>query len=158
MSNITNAPIKYVPFKDFTNTEHLMCINNENLFRRAIDMGFEPEDFAKKYMDSDFCLLEIDRPYSVRQLSWDGENMDFLLEEITPNKSNKQYDVNIVGYIGYIYRYLQMRLGIPSRLLYERRPFRFMVANYPIMHTHSCEWVVDEIGEEHFPERRNANE
>lgn len=107
----TNVPINYITRKNMKSRYYDMCCNSEKLFRRAMKKGFDPEDFIKKFMNSDYCLYELDCPYSPQQLAWEGEELSNVLEEIHPKKAAATVSEDIVGYAGHIYRYLQMRLG-----------------------------------------------
>lgn len=71
--------------------------------------------------------------------------MDETLRFITPKKNAQHYDSNAINWIGYMYRYLHLRLAIPSAVIYDILPLKDMLVSYVGMHTQDDEYFVDVI-------------
>ena len=63
--------------------------------------------------------------------------------EIKPKKNNLHYDPDAIEWIGWMYKYLQLRFEISSREIYTRLPLKIMLGYYPGMHTQAEEFFVD---------------
>lgn len=133
-----------------------ICITQENLFKYAVEKGYDIEDFITKYMQSDFCKRHMDALYSWLQTEFETMVMSYLLDEITPEKTDQQQDKNAFGWIGWMYRYLQLRLEISSKKIIEMLPLKDMLAYYKDMHTKEAEYflttVLDRLSEKQFTE------
>lgn len=126
-------------------TEYDICDTQELIFKLAIDMGFDDEDFASKYMVSKFCNKEMDALYSFFQMAEPEYCMDYILEEIHPQKNDKHYATSVIEWIGWMYRYLHIELNIPSKEIYAMLPMEKMLAYYPGMHTQDEDFFVDVV-------------
>lgn len=126
---------------------HDICKTQQNIFILAMDMEFDDEDFAEKYMNSEFCSREMDALYSFFHMTDPKYTMGVILEEIHPKKNNLHYDFNAIEWIGWIYKYLQLRFEIPSKEIYKTLPLKTMLGYYTGMHTQDAEYFVDVIRE-----------
>lgn len=127
---------------------HEICKTQQNIFLLAMDKNFDDEDFARKYMNSEFCSREMDALYSFFHMTNTAYIMSVLLDEIHPEKNNLHYDYNAIEWIGWMYKYLQLRLEIPSKEIYAVLPLKTMLGYYPGMHTQDEEYFVNIIKEQ----------
>lgn len=124
-----------------------ICKTQQNVFSLAMDMNFDDEDFAKNYMNSEFCQREMDAIYSFFHMTDPNYFMAELLDEIHPKKDNMHYDHNAIEWIGWMYKYLQLRFEIPSKEIYAVLPLQKMLNYYPGMHTQDPEYFIDVVKE-----------
>lgn len=143
---------KPIPFEHISENEYFICENQGDLFNLAQKMGFDDDDFIKEYMNSVFCQREMDAPYSVFQMGEPEDVMDYTLKEITPRKNLQHYNTNAIQWIGYMYRYMHIRTGIDSSVLYEKLPLKDMLAYYIGMHTQDDEYFLDILKEQNILE------
>lgn len=134
-----------IPFKEFYDFHYFICENQEKLFELAQNMNFDDDDFIKKYMNSDICKKALDQLYSPLQMAEPEDIMDYILEQITPKKNNQHYDTDAIKWTGYMYRYLHLRLAIPSTIIYKTLPLKDMLVYYVGMHTQDYEYFIDVI-------------
>ena len=120
-----------------------ICETQSEIFQLAMDMNLDDDDFIKEYMNSDFCKREMDALYSWFHLADPKDSMDYILREIKPKKNNLHYDPDAIEWIGWMYKYLQLRFEISSREIYTRLPLKIMLGYYPGMHTQAEEFFVD---------------
>ena len=122
-----------------------ICNAQSQLFLYAIRKDYDEEDFIKKYMTSDFCNHKMDASYNRFQLMNPAYIMSYLLDEITPEKNDRHYDENTIEWIGWMYRYTQLRLEIPSKQIYETLPLNDMLCYYKGMRTEDAEYFISHI-------------
>lgn len=142
---MANYPI---PFEKIDECYYYMCCIQARLFKLAQNMDFDDDNFVKKYMNSNICNKAIDSLYSPLQMAEPEDIMDYFLEKENPKKNTQHYDTNAVKWTGFMYRYLQLRLGIPSSVIHKYRPLSHMLVYYTGMHTQDDEYVVDVIKEQ----------
>lgn len=140
-----------IPLNEILDINIFSCENVGDIFLLAQKMGFDDDDFAEKYMNSEFVRTEIDAEYSHCHSAWCNYVMDELLDEITPKKNDKHYSPDAFEWAGYMYRYVHMRLGTPSSLIYKTLPLEKMLILYEGMHTVTEEYFIDDI-KDSFPE------
>ena len=141
--------------KSFTHDDHLICMAQARLFHLASKMHFDEENFTEKYMNSTFCNNHIDTECDCYQTSDTGYDMEVLLDEINPSKSKAEGCPPAMEYIGYMYQYLHIRSGVPSRELYGRLPYERMDAYCAMSINEDAEETLYSIMEDHgnlFPE------
>lgn len=122
-----------------------ICNTQSRLFLYAIRHDYDDDDFIKKYMESQFCNHKMDALYSRFQLMNAAYIMSYLLDEITPEKSKKHYDENAIEWIGWMYRYTQLRLEISSKNIYKTLPLNDMLYYYKGMRTEDAEYFIEHI-------------
>lgn len=108
--------------------DYTICDTQGKLFHLASEMGFDEKDFTEKYMQSKFCNQHIDTECDYYQTADIGYNMQVLLDEISPSKSQTTNCPASMQYIGHMYQYLHRRSGIPSHEIYKRFSFEKMEA------------------------------
>jgi hypothetical protein len=73
------------------------------------------------------------------------DSMDYITKEIQPTQNTQHYDKATMEWIGYMYRYLHIRLGISSNVIYKTLSLKNMLALYVGMHTQDDEYFLDVI-------------
>lgn len=139
--------IRTMPKKpaEISESDYFICENQGDLFQLAESMEFDEDDFIRQYMNSRFCNKEMDTPYSYFQMADPEDAMDYILKEIKPEHNNRHYDRNKIYWIGYMYRYLHIRFGINSSVIYQILPLKDMLVYYIGMHTQDDEYFIDII-------------
>lgn len=122
-----------------------ICMAQSRLFVYATDHDYDDDDFIEKYMNSDFCNKKMDAPWSRFQLMNPAYNMSYLLDEINPVKNNMHYDPNAIEWIGWMYRYIQLRFEISSQKIYKTLPLPDMLLYYKSMRTEDAEYFIERI-------------
>lgn len=122
-----------------------ICMTQSKLFAYAIEQNYDDADFIKKYMNSDFCNKKMDALWSRFQLMNAAYNMSYLLDEINPAKNDMHYDPETISWIGWMYRYAQLRLEIPSRNIYKMLPLSDMLVYYKMTRTEDAEYFIEQI-------------
>ena len=96
-------------------------------------------------MNSEFCEREMDALYSFFHMSDTAYTMNVLLDEIHPKKNTRHYNPDTIEWIGWMYKYLQLRFEISSKEIYAILPFKTMLGYYAGMHTQDPEYFVEHI-------------
>jgi hypothetical protein len=112
--------------KDESNVvKSLIADTQAELYALAEKQGFDVEDFSNKYLNSDFCKLEMDAIYSKYQTEFAEDCMDCLLSEINSCDIKKEFlPVYYNSYlIGRIYRLLFFETDYISAELSQKVPF-----------------------------------
>jgi hypothetical protein len=143
--------IKAKPFDELIGCDYFICETQGLIFSLAIKMGFDDDDFIQKYMNSRFCTVEMDAPYDYFQMAEPEDSMDYILKEIKPEQNTQHYDEDAIKWIGYMYRYMHIRLGTGSDTLYRLLPLKDMLVYYVGMHTQDDEYFLD-VMQERFGE------
>lgn len=127
-----------------------ICQTQAQIFRSAAEKGFDEKDFSKKYMHSQFCLREMDALWSYFHLANPEAGLYEFLDEKRPKQHKKDGDIYAMEWIGWMYRYMQLRFEIPSNKIYRQLPYDTMVHYYVAMHNEDEEYIIDSIIED-FP-------
>ena len=127
-----------------------ICKSQSRLFIYASKQGFDMEEFACNFMNSELANLEMDSAYYAYSVSDGRELMSFLIEEgLHFHPTKKQVgllsDSEIAGWVGHMYRLLAIRKGVHSRQVYNALPYNKMVQLWVGGHTMDDESFVDTI-------------
>ena len=137
--------------REITAREERVCVNHGRIFASAATrFGFDMEDFADKYMRSDFCERCMDTDWSVYQLWWPEEALCELEDEFGIEKADKQLEcIDTIQWIGYMYRLLWFRYGLKGKDIAAQLPFSKMMEYFYPLHTMSYEqasdWIVENL-------------
>lgn len=134
-------------FENFMRCDYFNCDNQGFVFELAQKIGYDINDFVDKFMTSDFCARELDALYSWFQTSEPEDIMDYVLKEIEPEYSSETYSNDKLHWIGYMYRYINLRFGINSSEIYKVLPMKDMLVLYVGMHTQDDEYFIDVISD-----------
>ena len=119
--------------------KHERCVRQGRLFELMAMRGLDMEDFADKYMNSEFCLLCMDGDYSRYQVG----AMNYILDELDDEfldqvkRCSERFDPQTSEWIGYLYRRMAIDSRLPSSVIYKAHPYREMLLCYPGYHTMS---------------------
>ena len=131
----------------------IVCKVQGEIFCEANRLGYDMEDFTKKYLTSNFCANCMDTLWSVYQIWWPIESIYELQEEVTIKETPLCLTcIDAIFWIGYMYRMMYYLYGINSKQLFYRLPFRKMLAYFDSLHTMSYEQACATILENDFSE------
>lgn len=122
-----------------------ICKTQSKLFLYAIRHDYDDNDFIKKYMESQFCNQKMDALYSRFQPMNAAYIMSYLLDEISPETSKKHYDEDAIEWIGWMYRYTQLRLEVPSKQIYKTLSLNNMLVYYKSISSENAEYFIERI-------------
>lgn len=117
--------------------QRYICRQQQDVFRQVAKEGHDLYAFADAFLKSSFCNRSLDRPYSVDQFADTGDWFDFLEkdDELVLVPAREQFPASVAGWLGFVYRQLQIEAGLPSRELSSRIPIRKLTISYPGLHT-----------------------
>lgn len=124
-----------------------LCDIQGRLFENSAKAGYNSTSFAKNFMDSSLAR-ELDADYN--RMQWAGE--EYLLEEFAARcpktvKDDKQFNNEVLFWMGYIYRYWHFLTGESSKEIYRQAPAATMNTNYLMFHTMSPELAIEDLKE-----------
>lgn len=125
-----------------------ICEQQQDFFEYTSNLLLDMYNFIPSFMKSDFCNRELDSTYSVFQYADIYDWEDFLKKEIsfTPKPFIKErIPKNVVGWIGYTYRYIQIESQISSKILIDKIPLAKLLRAYAGLHTVDEEMAYDII-------------
>ena len=147
-----------------------ICRTQERTFKYAAKHNFDMEDFTKAFMYSDVTNKDMDGEYSPLCCSMAEEVLDAMADpngkltaqyfkeelykqgkELPSSKDIKfdyeknDNDIDRAGWIGYIYRLLQIRTHVSSREIYDCLPYSKMKDLWIGGHTIDDELVINDL-------------
>ena len=134
-----------------TKIQDIICETQGDIFRCASQWKLDMDIFVPKYMDSQFCLRNMDGIYSYFQMADGEECLDYILKEIdVPTLSKEKYQPQIMEWVGFTYRQLAFVLAKKSSEILDKLPLTAMLMYYPGLHTVDEEMAIDIICEDTF--------
>ena len=127
--------------------EYLICQTQGKIFKYAVKKGYDMQNFAEKFLSSEFCEEAFDTIYSRYQLDSPMESADFFMPELreklklSPVKQDKEE----AAYIGFIYRYLYFVTKIKSKDLIQKVPFEEVQRHFINSNLRTEDFVVEDI-------------
>ena len=117
--------------------QRYICNQQKEIFEWAADSGYDIHAFAGTFLRSSFCNRSLDKPYSVDQFADVMDWIDFMEAdgEFRPVRSAEPFPRHIAGWIGFVYRQIQIGTGIPSRTLADSVPVGRLTVAYAGLHT-----------------------
>lgn len=146
--------------KELTDMDALklkLCDIQGRLFELSSIQGYDSADFIKQFMNSEVAK-NLDSPYN--RMQWAGE--EYLLEEIIDQrgmhiaKSEAPLPIDVLYWIGYIYRYWHYYSGDESKKIYKKAPVNTMKTNYLMFHTMAPEMAIDNLIEIHYQKKETT--
>ncbi len=128
--------------------DRFICNRQKELFEYAQSHYANIKIFTHDFLCSDFCNRSLDQPYSVDQFADIMNWLEFLEKDckIKPDPLQKERLPKIVaGWLGFVYRQLQIETGLKSRVLADKIPFERLVIAYPGLHTVDEDMATDII-------------
>ena len=126
--------------------------NHGALFEYVIKQNYDIITFVNEFMRSEFCRRTWDSEYSVLQL-WDAcfTISEYLHEGYVIPKTDTPFeDIDMMFWIGYIYRLCVLRLEISSAKLIDCVPLEMLMNGYYGLHTLDPLRVCDDIKKYHL--------
>lgn len=122
-----------------------LCDIQGRLFELAQKQGYDCPAFIKTFMNSK-TAASLDDTYD--RLQWAGE--EYILEELydeagTLQKSETQYSLCSMFWIGYTYRYWHYYKNESSSDIYKKADAVTMNEVYPAFHTLDIEMAIDNL-------------
>ena len=124
-----------------------LCDIQGRLFVLALKERYNSVEFIRNFMRSKVAR-ELDSTYNPMQ--WMGE--EYLLEEFADEcpetrKYGLQFDLEVMYWSGYIYRYWHYMTGESSRAIYRQASAKTMNINYLMFHTMDPYIAVEDLKE-----------
>jgi len=107
-------------------TVYDICDVQRRIYQLAYKKNYSVEEFSDLFLKPDFCRRELDSDWSHFQLETADENMDHILAEMGEKLTEvtaQDTDIDLAGYVGFMYRYLFFITPYPSAELEERVSF-----------------------------------
>ena len=127
-----------------------LCDIQGRLFELSAEKKYNSTAFIKAFMMSD-TAKELDSKYN--RMQWAGE--EYLLEEVASvageslTRNGEIFSVDVLYWIGYIYRYWHYYNGEDSAKIYKQAPAQTMKRNYMIFHTMDPVLAIEDLKEIH---------
>lgn len=122
---------------------HKLCSIQGRLFELSARHGFESNEFAKAYMNSDVAA-RFNSAYDRSQ--WMGE--EYLLGELSQTyhlTRGKTYPGDVMFRMGYVYAYWSLVYGDPCKNIVKMTGPRVMAENYAGLHTVGTDMAVQDL-------------
>ncbi len=124
-----------------------LCDIQGRLFELSVKQGYDSEKFIKAFMTSR-CATALDDTYD--RLQWAGE--EYILEELNDEvgglvKSNTLFSLEVMFWMGYLYRYWHFYTGHGSKDIYAIADAKTMNESWLGFHTLDNEMAIDDLME-----------
>lgn len=124
-----------------------LCDIQGRLFELSVEQGYDSEKFIEAFMTSR-CAAALDDTFD--RLQWAGE--EYILEELNEEvggltKSDKLYSLDVMFWIGYIYRYWHFYTGHSSKDIVRMAGAEMMNSSWLGFHTLDNEMAIDDLME-----------
>jgi len=115
-------------------------------FELSLARVLDSSDFIEKFMNSTTCDY-LDMPYD--RLQWAGEEyiLENLMEEHPIKVGGKQFDKEVLFWIGYVYRYWHFLTGERSKDIYAQADAQTMDESYAGFHSLDVSMAVEDLKE-----------
>lgn len=131
-----------------------LCEMQAQLFVHSQEKGYASEAFIKAFMNSDIAK-DLDMPF--HHMQWAGtEYLMSRMEEEHADKLTKGecYDIEMLYWTGYLYRYWHIYTGESSREILKQAPAKTMRIVYLMYHTMSPEMAIDRLKESYLEKQK----
>lgn len=133
--------------KNLTFQERQLCDIQGRLFELALKNGYDCPEFIRVFMNSQ-AAAALDDTYD--RLQWAGE--EYILEELEEEskglkKAGTVYDIEVMYWAGYVYRYWHYYTHENSRDIYEIANAQTMNECWLGFHTLDVEMAIDDLKE-----------
>lgn len=124
-----------------------LCDIQGRLFELSVEQGYDSEKFIEAFMTSR-CAAALDDTFD--RLQWAGE--EYILEELNEEvggltRSDKLYSLDVMFWIGYIYRYWHFYTGHNSKDIVRIADAEMMNSSWLGFHTLDNEMAIDDLME-----------
>ena len=125
-----------------------LCDIQGRLFELSAAKGYDSAGFIKAFMLSETAKA-LDSTYN--RMQWAGE--EYLLEEVTTEAAlsvgGTMFSMDVLYWIGYLYRYWHYYTGESSAKIYKQAPVETMKRNYMMFHTMDPSLAIEDLKEIH---------
>lgn len=133
--------------ENFTLEKRQLCDIQGRLFELALKMGYDCPSFIDAFMNSRSATA-LDDVYD--RLQWAGE--EYILEELDEEahglkRAGITYDIEVMYWAGYTYRYWHYYTNECSREIYQIADAETMKECWPGFHTLDVEMAIDDLKE-----------
>lgn len=133
--------------ENFTLEKRQLCDIQGRLFELALKMGYDCPSFIDAFMNSRSAAA-LDDVYD--RLQWAGE--EYILEELDEEahglkRAGITYDIEVMYWAGYTYRYWHYYTNEYSREIYQIADAETMKESWPGFHTLDVEMAIDDLKE-----------
>lgn len=123
-----------------------ICKTQERLYKYVASHGYDVSSFSALFMNSETANLELDSEYSSFNISFPSEILYLMGKpKLSPSTKENGDSVQVAGWIGYMYRYIQQESGIGSCEIVKHLPYERMEDLWIGGHTLDDQEVVDEM-------------
>ena len=133
---------------------HKLCSIQGRLFELSAQRGFESNEFAKAYMNSDVAA-KFNSVYDRSQ--WMGE--EYLLDELVQIYQlieGKTYSTDVMFWMGYTYAYWSIVYGDSCKNIIKMADPRVMAENYAGLHTVSTDMAIQDLKAQYWSRGNNG--
>ena len=128
--------------------ERQLCDIQGRLFENSVKSGFDSPSFIRTYMTSS-TAAHLDDVYD--RLQWMGE--EYLLEELDDEagglkRAGELYDMEMMYWTGYLYRYWHYLTGELSRDIHAQADEDRMHTSYAGFHTLDPDMAIERLKEQ----------
>lgn len=125
-----------------------LCDIQGRLFELSAAKDYDSAGFIKAFMLSETAKA-LDSTYN--RMQWAGE--EYLLEEVTTEAAlsvgGTMFSMDVLYWIGYLYRYWHYYTGESSVKIYRQAPVETMRRNYMMFHTMDPSLAIEDLKEIH---------
>lgn len=125
-----------------------LCDIQGRLFELSAAKGYGSAGFVKAFMLSETAKA-LDSKYN--RMQWAGE--EYLLEEVSTETAlsvgGTIFSMDVLYWIGYLYRYWHYYTGESSAKIYRQAPVETMKRNYMMFHTMDPSLAIEDLKEIH---------
>lgn len=134
-----------------------LCDIQGRLFELAFKGGYDCPAFIEAFMNSR-AAAALDDTYD--RLQWAGE--EYILEELDEEvhglkKAGTTYNMEVMYWAGYVYRYWHYYTNEWSREIYKIADARTMSECWPGFHTLDVEMAIDDLKEIYEARKKHYN-
>ena len=133
---------------------HKLCSIQGRLFELSARQGFESNEFARAYMNSDVAA-KFNSAYDRSQ--WMGE--EYLLDELSQKfqlAKGKTYSSDVMFWMGYVYAYWSLVYGDPCKNIIRMAGPKVMAENYAGLHTVSTDMAIQDLQTQYWSHGNNG--
>ena len=115
-----------------------ICVQQQWLYEYAQRQDADIRKFSNEFLSSRFCNTSLDKPYSVDQYADIVNWIELMADDcrIVPDPEQElPVPYSVAGWIGFMYRYVQIVTGSKSKDLARIIPIDRLIISYPGLHT-----------------------
>ena len=145
---------KYGFRKDLSRDELLVANNQGIIFEECQYLGVDAVEYITKFMDGEIAkALDDMEPgvYSAGSAPLKRAALN-LMSPVEPYNESRRLNEDALAWLGYIYRYWNYLLGMPSKEIVKAVPVDTALRCYPAYHCMGNVEAISKMLREHAPE------